>query len=99
MIEIAVLAAHDELMRNAGNEVKDHLDLIELRIPFDIRPDQLHPVLPVPTRERLDVIGIGNVVAFAASARNFTFCDVRLSICVLACSGMGGNFRRVIPIS
>lgn len=65
MIEIAVLAAHDELMRNAGNEVKDHLDLIELRIPFDIRPDQLHPVLPVPTRERLDVIGIGNVVAFA----------------------------------
>ena len=35
MIEIAVLAAHDEFMRNAGNEVLDDLDLIELRIPFD----------------------------------------------------------------
>lgn len=65
MIEIAVLAAHDEFMRNAGNEVLDDLDLIELRIPFDSVPDQLNPVLPVPTRERLDVIGIGDVVAFA----------------------------------
>lgn len=34
MIEVAVLAAHDEFMRNAGNEVLDDLDLIELRIPL-----------------------------------------------------------------
>ena len=65
MIEIAVLAAHDEFMRNAGNEVLDDLDLIELRVPFDSVPDQLNPVLSVPTRERLDVIGIGDIVAFA----------------------------------
>ena len=65
MFDIAALAANDQFMRHAGDEVLDDLDLIELRIPFDVLPDQQNPVHPVTTFERLNGIGIGDVIAFA----------------------------------